>query len=437
MKRRIITLLFLLVLFPGLFPISQAASWSAAITNVTHNNGHVTVDVITQQAAKLIVAAYSKTGKMLDVAVRSLESSPSTFPNHTYEIIELESSPKNELVAAYLLDSERCVPLSDSFKTNCSEEYLADDALEPSLYYSASSSASLFGTSDSNGGVFHFYLPADNGKHIRVSFIHGTRQDYNGIGSPNYHNENVFRLEKGTSGRLTATGFQPEQEIITSGAWEAAIYKNNTGSAVGTFHGWERFSRCKIFADGAIIADLTPLSCSVPEIELKPAKTITIQYWSNVYQLPPYGITDEVPLLDAYRHYSITGNTITLEQKNTWKVSGIHGIFTAMGCVNRALTNRLVCDFDGCIYDITNQSVTPLSGFENARKDISYAEEFGTNSGVDFAITVFPPCSFYVNNLGDAKYNKLYFRNVRDTTVNDTWYDKTVFEFRHCRRRQS
>lgn len=298
------------------------------------------------------------------------------------------------------------------------------------MFYTASPTATVSGASDSSGGVMNLYLPYADGKHIRVAFMHGTRSDYDGTGTPTYHNENVYRLEQGAIGSFSGSTFTSDSTFVVSGAWEAAVYKNDAGSAVGTFHGWEKFSRCLIQVDGETIADLTPAAPNLPSVSLTEALNIDILYWSEIYELPSAGVTTETKLLDAFRRYHISGGTITVTQRNVWAQAGTHREYVGMGCFSKALTDRAICDYDYTLYDVSNQNATAISGLSNAKPHVSYAKEFGMTSGASGTIVVEPPCDFYVNNtVQDAAYNKLYFSVVKPVAVGDEWRNTATFMF--------
>lgn len=296
------------------------------------------------------------------------------------------------------------------------------------LYYSASPDVRT-DASDSHGGGFQFYLPYGEEEHIRVSFIHGTRDAYDGEGDPRYHNGDVFRLDTGVIGTLDEDAFTERAAAIVPGGWEAAIYKDDRGSAVGTFHGWERFSRCLIQADGEAVADLTEGSVTIPEIGITEAQEIQISYWAEVHEMPQEGETEGPVLLDAFRQYTIDKDGIVLRQEDTWAVGGTHGMFVGMGCVSRALTDTVVCGWDGVEHDLSNGNETPVSGKANAKEGVAWARAYGSDTGVAMEIHVDPPCWFYVENLAEAKYNKLYFRHVEETEAGETWVDQTTFRF--------
>lgn len=329
--------------------------------------------------------------------------------------------------------TEHAVPLVNfsigitDLSRSISNLYESNKSENSSILYDSSPTATISGASDSTGGVLNFYLPysSSSNEYIKVAFIHSTRPEYDGTGNPTYHNGDVFRLEQGIIGHVSNGVFSPRKTAIVSGAWEAAIYKNNTGSAVGTFHGWEKFSRCIIQADGETIADLNPNNSDLPEIQISSAYKFDILYWSEVYELPAQGVTTEIKLLDAFRKYHIENNIITLTQRNTWIPSGTHGIFVGMGCLSRELTKYAICDYDYVLYDISNGNETPIS---NSVPDVSYAREFGTETGVAMTMTVDPPCNFRVQNtIESAEYNKLYFRYIQETESGGIWNNETVF----------
>lgn len=297
------------------------------------------------------------------------------------------------------------------------------------LVYSASPAATA-GAQDSTGGAFVLYIPYGGEKHIRVKFIHGTRADYDGTGTPDYHNENVFRLCEGIIGSLNGGSFTAQTRALEDGAWEAAVYKDNRGSAVGTYHGWEKFTKCTVIADGNVVGDFAPGSVAIPEIGLTEAKTIEVFYRSEIYERPQSGVTTETKLIDAYRHYVINEDGVYIEQENTWAVSGKHGIHVGMGNVYKYTTDKLICDWDNKVYDVSGENVTPLSGVENAKNNVSWATEYGDDSGVSVSLEVDPPCQFYVNNaVPTANVNKLYFKYIKDTKAGETWFNRAWHTF--------
>lgn len=296
------------------------------------------------------------------------------------------------------------------------------------VIYSCSPTDTISGSSDSNGGALNLYLPYSDTERIRVCFIHSTRPTYDGNGSSAYHNGDCFRLDQGIIGTFTGNTFTPNKQAITSGAWESAIYKDNGGSAVGTFHGWEKFSRCIIQVDGKIIADMMPSSGSLPSISMSHANTINIFYWGTVYELPPTGITTETKLLDVFRKYCIKNNTIEVEQRFKWVPAGTHGIFIGMGCVSRSLTDHAFCDYDYALHNVANGQQSSITSSSSPLTNVTYAREYGQSSGVAMTIEVNPPCNFYIQNSAEgASYNKMYFRYVKETEAGESWNTKTKF----------
>ena len=293
------------------------------------------------------------------------------------------------------------------------------------FYYSTPTLTS--GADDSTGGAFAFYLPYGK-KHIRIKLIHATRADYDGEGNPTYHNENVFRLSECMIGNIVNDAFVSERRIWTDGAVEAAYYKNNTGSAFGTYHGWEKFKDCVVIIDGDIVGNFTPQNVTVPDISFRECRKIEILYHSDVFQLPVVGVTTETKIIDVFRHYVIDANGIYINQKNTWLVAGNHGMFAGMGNVYRPSVNKGICDYDSVIYDVTEGVENNICGSDNAKDGVSWAMEFSNEYDVSTSIVVYPPCRFYINNLtGEA--NKMYFKYAKNTDVGETWDNEAWYTF--------
>ena len=293
------------------------------------------------------------------------------------------------------------------------------------FYYSTPTLTS--GADDSTGGAFAFYLPYGK-KHVRIKLIHATRADYDGEGNPIYHNENVFRLSECMLGNIVNDSFVSERRIWTDGAVEAAYYKNNTGSAFGTYHGWEKFKDCVVIIDGNIVGNFTPQNVAVPDISFRECRKIEILYHSDVFQLPVVGVTTETKMIDVFRHYIIDANGIYINQKNTWLIAGNHGMFAGMGNVYRPSVNKGICDYDGVIYNVTEGVENNICGPDNAKDGVSWAMEFSDEYDVSTSIVVYPPCKFYINNLTGSA-NKMYFKYAKSTEVGETWDNEAWYTF--------
>jgi len=309
---------------------------------------------------------------------------------------------------------------TEDFRTITTKDYTGK-----TFYYSNPTLTS--GADDSTGGAFAFYLPYGK-KHIRIKLIHATRADYDGEGNPTYHNENVFRLSECMLGSLVNDAFVSERRIWTDGAVEAAYYKNNTGSAFGTYHGWEKFKDCVVIIDGNIVGNFTPQNVTVPDISFRECRKIEILYHSDVFQLPVVGVTTETKMIDVFRHYVIDASGIYINQKNTWLVAGNHGMFAGMGNVYRPSVNKGICDFDNVIYNVTEGVENNICGPDNAKDDVSWAMEFSDEYDISTSIVVYPPCRFYINNLTGTA-NKMYFKYTKNTEVGETWDNETWYTF--------
>ena len=309
---------------------------------------------------------------------------------------------------------------TEDFHTLTTKDYTGK-----TFYYASPTLTS--GADDSTGGAFAFYLPYGK-KHVRIKLIHATRADYDGEGNPTYHNENVFRLSECMLGNLVNDTFVSERRIWTDGAVEAAYYKNNTGSAFGTYHGWEKFKDCVVIIDGNIVGNFTPQNVAVPDISFRECRKIEILYHSDVFQLPVVGVTTETKMIDVFRHYIIDANGIYINQKNTWLIAGNHGMFAGMGNVYRPSVNKGICDYDNVIYNVTEGVENNICGSDNAKDDVSWAMEFSDEYDISTSIVVYPPCKFYINNLTGTA-NKMYFKYAKSTEVGETWDNEAWYTF--------
>lgn len=309
--------------------------------------------------------------------------------------------------------------------TNAVEENVSNT----SVYYNASSSART-SASDSNGGLINIFIPYGNGKHFRTSFIHGTRPDWQEGEATQYKSEDVYRFDSGSVGQINGTTYTGEFQLITPGAWDGAMYTawNSTtnapsGSAFGTFHGWEKFSRCLVQADGKTVFNLVPGS-TISGSEMKSCKSLDIFYWSSIY-LPG----TKTVVANTFKRYTANSEGIHCTTRYTWVGSGARAVYLAMGCVSRELTNRAICDYDYRYYNIADSNVTPITTVDNNKPNITRCVEFGLNNTAKCEINVETPVYMYIQNNLDATYNKMYFNYHGEVTSGSNWEFKFHFKF--------
>ena len=281
--------------------------------------------------------------------------------------------------------------------------------------------------------AYNIYLPYGDKKHIRIGFVHYALPDYSGTGSSEYKNGDTFRLSGGVIGTLASNvnnyTFTSEKTAITSGAWEMALYKNGTGSAQGTFHGNEKFSRCIIFVNNTLIANITRdnISTEMKEIPLTQANNIEIFVYGSIYQKPDEGTTSLSTFASFRRHYTITKDGIDVDQRHTFTLAGTHGAYVAMGCISREYTNMALCDKNLMPYYIGELTDSVISHYTD---NVSYAKVYSNTEDVSLSMYVEPACRFHVQNtISGASYNKMYFYYKKETAAGETWHTTTHYRF--------
>ena len=294
----------------------------------------------------------------------------------------------------------------------------------------SSSSTAKTNASDCAGGLIHCFIPAGGGRHLRVSFVHGHWDTWQPGESTAYKSSDHYRLDSGVLGRLQAGAWDPEEMLVVSGAWDGAVYTGYdagtlapSGTAFGTFHGWETFTRCIIKVDGATLADLAP-GDTLPDLDPAGCRCVEIFYWANLY-LP--GTSTLAAAI--FKRYTITDEGVHAETRYQWAAAGSRAMYNAMGCFSRALTDHAVCDYDHTLYDISDGAETPITTSANNRQGVSWCAEMGTETDALCEIRIEPPAGMYIQNNLSANYNKVYFNRAGQVAAGDVWTAKVDYCF--------
>ena len=295
----------------------------------------------------------------------------------------------------------------------------------------SASSVKTTAASDSKGGLIYIYFPYGGGKYIRVALIHGTRKDWEESESLSYRSEDVYRPDTGIVGTLSADGtFTAEFELITPGAWDGACYEGfstasgiPSGNAFGTFHGWEKFSRCLIQVDGQTVADLAP-GDTLPDLDFRYCEGVDVFYWADIYRPGTSTV-----IAKTYKRYTAAKGGIHAFTRYQWQDAGDRAVYAAMGCVSRALTDHVVCDYDYEMHDVSDSAVTPVSPSGQNKPGVSRCVEFGLETQAKCEITIDPPVHMYVQNNLDSSYNKLYFNHHGTVAQDEVWAFDIDFRF--------
>ena len=344
------------------------------------------------------------------------------------------------------------------------------------LYYASNNVTTT--ASDGGSGAFVFYIPYGKEKHIRIKLI-GAYGDTSNV----YPNKLLFRLSEGTVGHFSNGSFIAEKYVLTDGDVESAYYINNSGYAIGNFHGWEVIKDIKIFVDNKLIYDknlprvyqdygitndeittyyrtygsvILPQNVTaakaffdIPNIELTECKNIEIIYSGTVYNRNSYNLLNtQYSIIEADRKYTISEQGIYLDMDNEWLISGHHGMMSGMGNYDKRYAYYAVTDADNkvySLYDTVNDELvdvnTPISslGVTDRNKNISRIKVFSEQLTEDNTATadydnigleVYPPCDFWMSNLNPSRTaNKAYFRYHKDTAINEVWHNQAWHTF--------
>ncbi|MBQ3379429.1 MAG: hypothetical protein IJG50_06150 [Clostridia bacterium] len=312
------------------------------------------------------------------------------------------------------------------------------EIIDPYLQYVAFDPNENFGDATVKG-AFSIYTPIGAHKYLKLEFLHNIYPEYVAGADKKYKNGDLWRLNHGIECSITEGGFVEEREIIENGAYEAALYLNNKGSAVGSFHGYEKFNRCIVLLDGKTVMDVTREINSAysgwpSDFDITSCKEVEIMYWGDIYQM-----ATQTKIVECFRHYTINSNGIAIKQRHKWLVAGTHGGFLGMLCVkrvsddgNQQITDSGICDMDYVVYDISksghNTAISQLTDKQGDHNNVHWSKVWGKESGITAEVTVDYDNWFYISP--EKAYNKLYFRKVENTERGGNWDTVSIYKIK-------
>lgn len=344
-------------------------------------------------------------------------------------MLQFTTAGNNVLTQTFLLSDGRIYT-----RQNKTGNFLS--AYQPSMYVESSATGTDNTAGDSTGGIFSIYMPYGPNNHIKVNFIHGSWPDWIEGEPTSYKSGNYYRFNLGEVGNFASGSFHRLFTLITSGAWDSAIYENYddtngrpTGSAFGTFHGWEKFFYCVIFVDGECVAHLNASNPDLGNLNLKSCNKVEILYRANIYKPGTNSL-----ICWVFKKYTIEGNKIHCLNHFSWygttNTNKKRAIYGPMGCVSKAYSSVAFSDYDYRYYNISNAANHPITGADNNRAGVSNCVEYGYDYPARCEIKTAEPMSMYIqNSIAGSDYNKIYFNRHGDVEANDVWHYEFDFIF--------
>jgi hypothetical protein len=218
----------------------------------------------------------------------------------------------------------------------------------------------------------------------------------------------AYEVEK--TGDFTFTNVYPNNNPIThkGSEWDCAIRESNTVDFIGGYHGDERMSSVKFYADGI-------------EKDLNTAENITCADFKFSQTSTLFKCETNIPVAKHLKTYTSISNQLKTEQEIEWlEALNIETAYLTMFPIVRKmdvgkgaqLTDKASWDVDKfrTVYDVSMESFT--AGIGRAIKNVRTTKILGTTTGLSAEVNSSPNPLLPNNNFRiDTRpsYNKFYF----------------------------